>query len=136
MLGSVLKDIDGRFICPVEKKLASPIKQILLGWIHVSSGLEFVRRRYKFSIFLLELAQQVVQLRRVLLLHDGLDKLPRLAQPSRKKIGQRQIVAVVVGGRINALRLFEERNCFCEFSGLNVELTEVVVGVKIPRLQR
>src|SRR5271157_198175 len=102
MLGSILKDIDGWFIRPVEKKLTSPVKQILLGRVHVSSGLELVRRRYKFSIFFFDLAQQIVQLPGVLLLHDGLDNLPRLAKPSRKKIGQRQIVAVVVGGRIDS----------------------------------
>ena len=55
----------------MEKKLASPIKQVVLARIHVSGGLKFVRRRDKLAIFLVDLAQQVVQFPGVFLLQQG-----------------------------------------------------------------
>jgi len=59
----------------MEKKLAAPGEQIFLARIHVCSDTKLICRRYEFSIFLLDLTKQVMQLSGVLLLHQGLHKL-------------------------------------------------------------
>ena len=57
------------------------------------------------------------------------------AKPAGEQISLGQIVAIVVGRRSDALRLFEKRDCVGDLSGLDVELAQVVVGVVVVRLQ-
>ena len=64
----------------MEKKFAAPLKEVFLTGIHMGSDPELIRRRYEFSIFLLDLTEQVVQLSGVLLLHQCLHKLSRLGK--------------------------------------------------------
>ena len=64
-----------------------------------AASLVFVRRFHKLSILLVDLAQQIVQLPRILFLYQALDNLPRLVKLSEQEIGHRQIVAVVIRSR-------------------------------------
>ena len=52
-----------------------------------------------------------------------------------EKIGERQVVSIVVGGRVNTLGTLEIWHSFGDFLGLDIELAEVVVGVKTLRLE-
>ena len=58
----LLKDRDSGLVGPMEKHLASPIKQIVLAGIQMSGRFEIrLPRRYEFVVFLVDLAEQVVQ---------------------------------------------------------------------------
>src|SRR5260370_40715129 len=104
----------------MDEELASPVKQVVLTWIQMSSELIFVGRGEELPVLLLHLAQQAMQLPCVLLSNETLNKLPRLTKPPCERIRLRQIVAVVVRGRINRLRLFEVRNRVRDLSGLDI----------------
>ena len=88
-----------------------------------------------FPVFLFDLAQQVVQFRGVLFFEQALNEPPCLGEPPGEKVSQRQIVAVVVGRRVDALRPFEKRERIGDLSGLNVELAQIMVGEESPRFQ-
>jgi hypothetical protein len=130
----LLKDLNGRLVCPVKKKLASPHEQVVLARVHARGGLKFVRRLYELSVLLIDLAQQVVKLSGISLLGDFVNKLACLVLPTREEIGERQVVAIVVGRRIDLLRSFEEGERLCDLSGLEIELGQVVVCLEIIRL--
>ena len=115
----------------MEKQLASPIEEVVVAGVQVSGGLELVDCRDELSVFLFYLAEQVVQLAGVLDWQDALHKFPRIGETRGEEIRQRQIVAVVVRGRVDALRLFEQRAGLRNLAGLNVELAQIVIGVVI-----
>ena len=76
--GGLLEDDNCRLVGPVKKHLASPIKQIVLAGIDMSSGFELIFRFNKLAVFLVDLAKQIVQFSGVLLLRNRLGHLPSL----------------------------------------------------------
>ncbi len=120
----------------MQKKLAAPVEQVALARIHVGGGFKLVGRRHEFPVLFFDLTQQVMQFRRVLFLQQILDQLPA-PRPSRpvKTISQRQVVAVVVGRRIDLLGLLQKGHGLGNFARADVKLAQVVVGVEIPRLE-
>jgi len=82
-----------------------------------------------------DLTEKIVKLSGIFLLRDALDKLSRFAEPPSEEVGKGQVVAVVIGSRMDLLRLFEERYRLWEFSGLEIKLSQIVIRLKIIRLQ-
>ena len=76
-----------------------------------------------------------MQFRSVLLLNHCLDELLRLAKPSGQEIRLGQVVAIAIGRGIDLLRLFEKGPCIRDLSGLDIKLTQVMVGLEILRFQ-
>ena len=62
-------------------------------------------------------------------------QLPGICELSGKKVSEGQIVAVVVGRRIDFLGLTEKGCRLGDFSGTDVKLTQVVVGVEVSRFE-
>ena len=106
----------------MEKHLASPIEQIVFAGIEVSCRLEVVCGVNKLAVFLVDLAEQVVQFAGVLFSSAIFDATCLLRETSEGKIGHRQIVAIVIGIGIDALCLLEKRLRFSDLSRLNVVL--------------
>ena len=95
-LGCILENGDRRFVGSVQKHLASPVEEVVLGWVQMGGRLVFVRRIDKLSILLVDLCEQVVQLAGVFLFRQLTDNLPPFIQSPEQKVGHGQIVAVVV----------------------------------------
>ena len=91
----------------MEKKFASPVEQVALAGVGMCGDFVFVGRDHELSIFFFDLAQQIVQFRCVFQFQQFMDQLARIRQPPRNDVSQGQIVAVVVGGRIDPLGLLE-----------------------------
>ena len=61
--------------------------------------------------------------------------MPGIRKPPGQNISQSQIVAVVVGRRIDSLGLLEKGRGIGHFSRPDIKLTQVVVGVEVPRFE-
>ncbi len=61
--------------------------------------------------------------------------LPGVVESSGGQVGERQVVTVVVGGWVDALGILEKGHGIGDFFGLDVELAEVVIGVKVSRIE-
>ena len=131
----MLKDFDGGSERAVEKELTSPVEQVALAGIHVRGDFVFICGRHEFAVFLFHFSQQVVQFRSVFSLQEMLEQLPGVGEPAGLNVSQGQVVAVIVGSRIDLLSLFEERSGLGDFPSANVGFTQVVVGIKAPRLK-
>ena len=66
---------------------------------------------------------------------ESLYQRSRLGGCTGQKIGLGKIVAVVVGAGVDLLRLLEQRARLGNFFGLDIELTEVMVGIVVVRRQ-
>ncbi len=93
-------------------------------------SLEVVGGRNKLSVFLIDLAEQIMQFAGVVRLQDRLCHLPCFGQPSQEEVRHRQVVAIFVGIGLDALCLLEKRLRFSNLSDLNVVLTQVSVRVE------
>ena len=65
-LRTLPEHFDRRFQRPVQKQFARPIEQIALARLHVRRGFKFIRRADEVPFFLLDLAKEVMQFRRIL----------------------------------------------------------------------
>src|ERR1700761_1890039 len=106
----------------MQEKLAAPVEEIVLAGIHRSRDLELIHRGNELSVLLLDLAKQIVQLAGIFLLHQGLDKLPGRTGLAAKIVCKRQIITIVIGRWLNALRLLQKRDGGSNFARLDVEL--------------
>ena len=80
----------------MKKHFASPGKQIIFAWIHVSGDLELVCRSHELSVLLLDLTQQTVKFSRVFPFQQVLHHRPCLAESAKDEIRHGKIVAVIV----------------------------------------
>ena len=60
---------------------------------------------------------------------------PGIREPADSKVSQRQVVAVIVGGRIDLLSLFEKGRGVGDFARANIGLAQIVVGVEVARVE-
>ena len=126
----MLEDGDCGLVGSVKKHLASPIEQVVLSGIEVCCSLEVVGGRDKLAVFLVDLAEQIVQFAGVVRLQDLLCHLPCFGKPSQEEVRHRQVVAIFVGIGLDALCLLEKRLRFSNLSDLNVVLTQISVRVE------
>src|SRR5579885_3523517 len=110
----------------MKKKLAAPIEEIAFAWLHVRGLFVFIDGGDELSLLLFDLRQKVVQFRGIFALQKLLDEEPGVVQPSGKEIGEGEIVAVVVGARIDLLCLFQVRNGLCELPGADIKLAKEI----------
>src|SRR5438046_9317981 len=64
-----------------------------------------------------------------------MDQLPGVRESADLNVSQRQVVAVIVGGGIDLLSLFEEGSGVGDFAGANIGFAEVVIGVEVGRVK-
>jgi hypothetical protein len=95
-LGGVLEHFNGGPERAVNQEFAPPVEEVGFARIHVGSDFVFIGRLDEFSVLLLNLAQQVVQLRRVLLFQQILHQLSGIREPPDQNVSQGQIVAIIV----------------------------------------
>ena len=74
----------------------------------------------KVAVFFLDLAEQVMQFRSVFLPQQRRNGLASRFELTGDQVGERQIVAIVVGTGIDALGLFQVGDGVGDFSGLDV----------------
>src|SRR5213078_980291 len=60
-----------------------------------------------------------------------MDQLPGVRESADLDVSQRQVVAVIVGGGIDLLSLFEEGSGVGDFAGANIGFAEVVIRVEV-----
>ena len=119
-LRRLAEELNGGLKRPMQKKLTGPVEKITLARILMSCNLKLIHRRYEVPILLFDLAQQIVHFSSIFLLQKALDQVARWNRLAREQIGQCEVVAIVVGGRIGLLCLLEKRNCFRKFSNPHV----------------
>jgi len=64
-----------------------------------------------------------------------MDQLPGVLESADLNVSQRQVVAVIVGGGIDLLSLFEEGRGVGDFAGANIGFAEVVIRVEVARVE-
>src|ERR1700730_9612563 len=95
----------------------------------------FVSRLNEFAIFFFDLAQKIVQFRGLRLLQQGADKFASVRKPAGDNVSKRQVVAIVVGGGINPLRLFQVSSSYADLSSTDVKFAKIVIRVIVLGLQ-
>ena len=65
----------------------------------------------------------------------GTSTLASVGKTPGEKVGERQIIAIVVGGWLKPLSTLKIRHGIGDLFGLDVKLGEVVIGVKVLRLE-
>src|ERR1700740_317920 len=98
----------------MNKKFTAPAEEVFFTRIHVRRDLELVGSLNKFSIFFIDLAEQVMQISRVLLLQQTLNLLCRQTETTALQVSLRQIVTVIVRRRSDTLRLFQKGSRLCD----------------------
>ena len=119
----------------MEKEFTPPVKEVALAGFHVRCRFVFIFSRDELAVFFFHFTKEVVQFRGVFAFQKILDQLPGVCEPAGLNVCQRQIVAVIVGGRIDLLGLFEERRGVGDLAGANVGFAQVVIGVEVARVK-
>jgi len=131
-----LEDFDGGFERTVEEKFAPPVEDIGFTGIHMGGNLVLVDGREEIAGFFLDFGEEIVEFRGVFFFEEGFYDLPRFREAIGQKVGEGEVVAVVIGGWIGVLGALEIGNGFGEFARAGVEFAEIVIGVVGVRLER
>ena len=119
----------------MQEQLAAPIEKIAFAGVEVRGDLVFVGGGDEFAFLFLHLREQVMELGRIFLFQKVLQKLAGIRQAIADDKSKGQIIAIIVGGRIDALGFFEIRRSGSNFSGAHVQLAKIVIGIVAHRLQ-
>ncbi len=113
----------------MNKELAAPIEDVAFARVHSRGGLKFIGGSDEIAGFFLDFGEKVVEFGGVPELEERLDEVARVRKAIGEEIGEREVVAVIVSGRIRAVGAFEAGDGDGDFIGADVEFAEIVVGV-------
>ena len=122
--------VDGVVVGAQAQQVVAPVEEVLFGRRQVRGALVADGGRDVVARPRVHVAEQVEQLGGLLRLEHPPHLLARGVQRAGLQVGEGEVVAVGVVGRVERARALEMRDGGCELAGLEVELAERVVRVE------